>query len=139
MDRLQDQAATYCISCRMNVKKAKMEGSYYKLPVLPPEDSEMVSGDHVICKPCVVTLKGDMMAMSRKGEIDSNSKQFSIKCSICLDVTQKAEIRVSKIEFGDSNAKDKLKCSIRPKKIHKIEMKLLRVLMKSEGGCCCIL
>jgi hypothetical protein len=139
MDRLEDQATTYCISCRTNVKKSKMEGSFYKLPVSPPEDSDMVGGDHVICKPCVITLRGDMMAMSRKGEINSNSKFFSIKCSICLDVAQKAEMRVSKLEAGDASAKDNLKSSVRPKKIHKVELKLLRALMKSEGGCCCIL
>lgn len=132
-ERLSEQAITYCINCRINTNKIKEPGGFQKLPVIPEQDAEVVNSEHVICKSCILTIRGDILTMSRKGEINSSTRHYTIKCSVCIEKPKKIDSRVSK---GEEINQSK---NYRQKKGHKIEMKVLKVLMKSEAGCCCVL
>ncbi len=97
--------------CRSNMqKKEKDITAINKFPIVEePKNPNIANGPHILCKTCLLTFKGDLMRLTRSGEIPSNSKTAPLKCAVCV------------------------------KKVHQVEMKYIKTMMKSEGGCCSIL
>ncbi len=116
-DRLMKQAQTYCAMCRSNVglkaekDKAGVNGPLVlnKFPIVPEEDPKVANTTHVLCKNCIFALKGDLMRMTREGKLSSSSKTVPLKCIVCS------------------------------KKVHQVELKVLKPLMKDGDGGCCIM
>jgi hypothetical protein len=93
-----------------NIKYAEKFSVINKFPIVNENDVNTANGTHTICKQCVITLKGDLMQMKQQGKITLATKSVPIKCSVCI------------------------------KKIHEVELRYLKPLLKSEtGGCCSIL
>ena len=104
-DRLKLQMQTYCAMCRTNV--SKKETHFPKLNIVPDQTG---SGIHTLCKGCLLTLKGDIMKLSREGKINKSTKTVPINCLICNNQT------------------------------HQVELKDLKPYLKGgDGGCCFIL
>ena len=113
-DRLCKYAQTFCIICRTNVPEKTLKGGeairvYNRFAVEPQSDLNVANGPHIICNHCIITVKGDIMQLSRSGQLQQGSRTVPIKCSVCIGKT------------------------------HQVELKNLKQLLKSEGGCCIIL
>jgi galactose-1-phosphate uridylyltransferase len=116
-DRLVEQTQSYCAMCRTYVinKESKAEKNKTvivttnKFPIVSEEDPNTVI-IHVLCKQCLLTLKGDIMRMTREGKLANASKTVPLLCLICN------------------------------KKVHQAELKYIKPIMKDgDGGCCTIL
>ena len=114
-DRLIKQAQSYCAICRLDMRKEKGVDKGIttpnKFPIVEERESNpnVANSTHVLCRHCILTFKGDLMKMSRSGEINSNTKTILLKCTVCI------------------------------KKTHQVELKYFKQMMKSEGACCSIL
>ena len=113
-NRLLKYAQTFCIICRTNVLEKSLKPSdtireYNRFPIEPQNDLNVANGLHIICDHCVITVKGDIMQMSRSGQLNKGWRSVPIKCSVCIGKT------------------------------HQVDMKHLKLFFKSEGGCCIII
>jgi hypothetical protein len=79
-------------------------------------------------------------APSQNGVIDYNLINTPhIICGSCISVLKGDLIRLSKSGNLSDTKTHTIKCAICVKKTHKVEMKYIKQLIKSEGGCCSIL
>jgi len=98
--------------CRKNAAPKQNESipvSVNKFPVVPENinNPNVVFTTHILCRDCILTLKGDMIRKSKSGELSSNTKIYNFKCAVCI------------------------------KHVHKVEIKFLKPLLKSQDGACC--
>jgi hypothetical protein len=92
----------------MNMTKKEMV--IPKLNIVPEQNNKTVNDVHILCKGCLLTLKGDIMRLSREGKINKSTKTVPMKCLICNNQT------------------------------HQVELKDLKPYLKDgDGGCCSIL